>query len=319
MVTPPGSPLPPLPILQRDWYWRGWQIRYRYGRPHPAPANPNPPLVCLHGFGASSGHWRHNLGVWGQRGPVYALDLLGFGASAKPATGYSPLFWATLVRDFCREVVGEPGVWVGNSLGSVVAMTGAIAHGDWVRGVVWVNLPDNSVLWPKGWPPGNAAPKPRNPRRFSPFAAFAQGVQALVTGPWVITPILYAARSPRILYPALASAYGDTTAVDDTLRQMVRDPAHDRHAAQALRFITRGMGQIPRPYQARIALPQLQIPMLLLWGSGDRLVPPQLAPRCVALNPQIQLEMFPGGGHCLQDECPDRVNALVLDWLAQHF
>ena len=75
---------------QRDWIWRGWHTRYTYVR---AENGNNPmistPLILLHGFGASIGHWRHNLPALSQKHTVYALDLLGFGASKKAATDYT--------------------------------------------------------------------------------------------------------------------------------------------------------------------------------------------------------------------------------------
>lgn len=317
-------PPTPFPVrhLVRDWFWRGWQIRYHAAIPAqptaPTPADPMPnptaappPLICLHGFGASGRHWRHNLGVWGQSRPVYALDLLGFGASQKAAAPYSPGFWAELVTDFCRDLVGQPSVLVGNSLGSVVAMTVAHQQPQWVRGLVWINLPDSSVAVPS-LPPRLDRLSQKLQRWSQPIA---QGIQWAVTGPWLINPILALARSPQVLYPALASAYGDPTAVDEELRSIVRDPAYDRHAAQALRFMTRGMGHLPAASRAKQVIPQLQVPILLLWGQNDRLVPPFLGPACAALNPRIQFITVEGGGHCLQDECPDRVNGWVLDWL----
>ena len=298
----------------RDWYWRGWQVSYCTLSPDRPPESGSPlypPLICLHGFGASSYHWRQNLPVWGQYTTVYALDLLGFGASQKAAAPYSPVFWGEMVQDFWRTFVGEPVVLVGNSLGSVVAMTVAVQAPAMVRGLVWVNLPDNSVLLPDL--PVMVTKLMRGLQRWG--RPLGQAMQLALTGPWLINPLLALVRSPRILYPALASAYGETAVVDEGLRQMVSAPARDRHAAQALRFISRGMAQVPPPYRAKQVLPQLQVPLLLLWGQADRLVPPLLAARCGALNPRLQLIMVDGAGHCLQDECPDRVNTWVLDWL----
>ncbi|KAH9782299.1 AB hydrolase-1 domain-containing protein [Citrus sinensis] len=56
---------------------------------------------------------------------VYAIDLLGFGASDKPA-GYSYTMegWAQLILDFLDEVVKKPTVLIGNSVGSVIAASG---------------------------------------------------------------------------------------------------------------------------------------------------------------------------------------------------
>ncbi len=54
-------------------------------------------------------------------GAVYAPDLMGFGSTAKPADlTYDPHLWYEQIADFAAEVVGEPCVLVGNSIGSQV-------------------------------------------------------------------------------------------------------------------------------------------------------------------------------------------------------
>ncbi len=74
-----------------DWTWRGYRIQYTVmgtGRP----------LVLIHGFGASIGHWRKNMPVLAAEGyRVFALDLLGFGGSDKPALDYNLQLWEELL------------------------------------------------------------------------------------------------------------------------------------------------------------------------------------------------------------------------------
>jgi pimeloyl-ACP methyl ester carboxylesterase len=53
----------------------------------------------------------------------------------------------------------------------------------------------------------------------------------------------------------------------------------------------------------------------LLWGRQDRMVPPMFAPKFAAMNQRIKLVELDDAGHCPQDECAERVNAVIADWL----
>ena len=61
------------------------------------------------------------------------------------------------------------------------------------------------------------------------------------------------------------------------------------------------------------------MPILLIWGLDDRMVPPILAKVFAPLNPRLQLLEWEGVGHCPQDECPDRFNQALTDWLQTQF
>ena len=59
----------------------------------------------------------------------------------------------------------------------------------------------------------------------------------------------------------------------------------------------------------------LVIPLLVLWGSQDRLVPPQISQQLSAHKPDLELQLLPQLGHCPHDEHPRLFNARVLHWL----
>jgi pimeloyl-ACP methyl ester carboxylesterase len=65
-----------------------------------------PPVVLVHGFGASAYHWRYNIPVLAASHRVYAVDLLGFGWSDKPLIpGYADYsVWQDQLAAFIREV-----------------------------------------------------------------------------------------------------------------------------------------------------------------------------------------------------------------------
>lgn len=296
---------------QRTWYWRGWRVHYTYVRAT-QPQSGAPPLLLVHGFGAAVGHWRFNLEALSQHHSVYAIDLLGFGASQKASTLYSPLLWAEQIHEFWRSLIGVPVVLVGNSLGSVVCMMAAARFPEMVRAIAWINLPDASVLTP-AMPSSLTRLKPLLTLPLRPLISLAKW---LFTSPLVINPLLWYLRPPRRLHRFAKGAYQNTQVVDDQLVEILSAPAYERGASQALRAMTRYVGLVPDRYRARSVLPQLQIPLLLLWGKCDRFVPPSLAPRVAALNPRIRLVELEAVGHCPHDEVPDQVNPLLLDWLS---
>ncbi|MGF1494269.1 MAG: alpha/beta fold hydrolase, partial [Microcoleaceae cyanobacterium] len=95
-------PLSQFPIPQ-TWNWKGLPICYQ------TEGKTGPAVVLIHGFGASWGHWRKYIPTLASQCQVYALDLLGFGGSAKPlpseTIGYRFETWGQQIVDFCLEIV----------------------------------------------------------------------------------------------------------------------------------------------------------------------------------------------------------------------
>jgi len=97
------------------------QLNYAEGGTHGKPA-----MVLLHGL---TGRWQAYTAEFDEYGAdwhLYTPDLRGHGKSGKPVTGYSLPDYAGDVITFLRDVVGEPVVLVGHSLGALVTLT--VAH-----------------------------------------------------------------------------------------------------------------------------------------------------------------------------------------------
>lgn len=294
---------------QRDWVWRGWQTRYTYIRANETQNNTlgeesllptNVPVILLHGFGASIGHWRHNLGVIGQHHTVYALDMLGFGASRKAAAQYNVNLWVAQVYEFWKTFIQQPVVLVGNSIGSLVCIAAAAAHPEMVKGIVMMSLPDMSAR-------EEAIPALMRP--------VVSAVETLFARPILIKSIFYLVRRPTIVRKWAAIAYANSQSVTDELVEILVGPAQDRGSAQVFCALLKAMNDSKFGPKIKTVLPNLNIPMLLIWGRKDRMVSPNLSRGFLKLNPKLELIELDDAGHCPHDECPDRVNQILLDWL----
>lgn len=284
---------------QRDWVWRGWQTRYTYIRPT-YPSSEKLPLILLHGFGTSIGHWRQNLAVLGEHHMVYALDMLGFGASEKASVNYRVDLWVEQVYDFWRTFIKRPAVLIGNSIGSLVSLAAAAAHPDMVQGIVMLSLPDLSVR------------EEAIPRLLRPVV---KTIENFVASPLLVKSLFRVLRLPGVVRRWASIAYADRSAVTDELVDILVGPAQDRGSAQVFYAVLKAMTNAQFGPSVKAMLPTLKIPVLLIWGEQDRMVPSVFADRFTKYNSQVQLLKLENAGHCPHDECPEQVNQAVLEWI----
>src|SRR5256885_6695883 len=87
-----------------------------------------PAVVLVHGLGGFAESWRHTLRGLAGRTTVYALDLPGFGASAKPRPRYRLPYFAGALHGFMEALGIQGASLVGHSLGAAVAVTYAVTH-----------------------------------------------------------------------------------------------------------------------------------------------------------------------------------------------
>lgn len=279
------------------WMWRGFPIKYQ------TQGTKGEAIVLIHGFGASSGHWRQNIPVLAQHFRVYAIDLLGFGGSAKPAPGgevsYTFETWGRQIVDFCQEIVKSPAYLIGNSIGCIVALQAAADAPEMAKGVGLLNcslrlLHDRKRLtlpWHK---------------RFG-----APLVQQILKSKWLGYLFFRQLAKPDVVRKILLQAYQNPEAVNDELIEIIMTPAADAGAADVFLAFT-GYSQGPL---AEDLLEAIACPVIILWGTKDPWEPIELG-REFAKFPNVeQFIPLEGVGHCPQDEAPELVNAALLDWI----
>jgi pimeloyl-ACP methyl ester carboxylesterase len=120
-------------------------------------------------------------------------------------------------------------------------------------------------------------------------------------------------RMEDVLRPNVPLAFHAKQAADPALVQAYFDMIL-RAGAQQL--ITQNHAVMARP-DARLHLPQLPCPVLVMCGDADQLAPPECSREIAALVPHAELVMLPECGHMLTMEKPEAVNATLADWLAR--
>ena len=87
-----------------------------------------PAVILVHGLGGFAESWRHNVPSLAARATVYAVDLPGFGRSAKPRTHYPLTYLSAAVHGFMDALGIRQASLVGHSLGGAVSVTLGLTH-----------------------------------------------------------------------------------------------------------------------------------------------------------------------------------------------
>jgi pimeloyl-ACP methyl ester carboxylesterase len=280
----------------KDWMWRGWKIRYASILNSSSSVH----VLLLHGFGGSIGHWRQNIIELSKHHNVHAIDLLGFGASEKPVTSYTIELWAAQVYEFWTTFINEPIVLVGNSIGAVTCLEIAANYPEMARGVVMISLPHTTHA---------------SKERSGLFRLVGNGLKTLLLSPFILQPIFYLLRQPWVVRHWASLAYTCKEAISDELLEILVSPAREQGAAKAFCAIFQAMLSPQFSPNIPSILRNLKLPSLLMWGKKDRMIPFNLAKQLLEYSSTLQLLALENAGHCAHDECPERVNQELLNWI----
>ena len=268
-------------------------VRTRYLEAGPPDA---PPVVLLHGLGATNASLLPCLTDLALDHRVLAPDLPGFGQSDAPKASYSPAWFAAWLEDFQRRTGSRPAVLLGNSLGGRIALEAGLEHPCSVRGLVLLT-PSPAFRRLRQWVPAVRLLRPGLARLPIPLPhrAAVEGIRGMFSDP---------DRLPRSWYDA---------AGDECVR-VFRSPAHRVAFFSCARHIYLEDAYGRRGFWDR--LPALLPPALFVWGDRDRLVPSSFARHVAAALPGAGSIVLEDCGHVPQFECPQETMAMVRGFLS---
>ncbi len=299
MGGPSASPsrrLPnPLGGERREWIWRGQRIAYVERAPlHRAPVGPTAaePLVFIHSIHAAawSAEWRNTMpAMHGHH--CYALDLLGFGASDRPAVHYTAQLYLQLIHDFLVEVVGEPALLVGSSLGGTYAIALAADHPHLVRGVVAIGPAGVSRLIHQGG------------------AGFG-AIETLFRAP-ALGRVFFSALVSR---PSIRFFLKDIYAfgLDKTAEELYWLSANQPNA----RYAPAAFVGMQLNWDIRERLAHVDCPLLIAWGTEASQTPYKEAKQVLARAPHAEFAAFPSGD-LPHEEAAEQFVAVLKEFAAR--
>lgn len=256
-----------------------------------------PALVLLHGFLASTFTWREIMPQLAADATVVAFDRPAFGLTERPLRGdwsgpnpYSPEAQTDLLMDLLDALGIDKAVLVGNSAGGTVATLAALRYPDRVEALVLLD----PAIYSGGGAPGWIKPLLQTP-------------QARRLGPYLVRNFL--ANNTSLTTVAWHDPARVTSEIVEGYSRYLRLPDWDK----ALWEFTLASSELNLAGR----LQELQLPVLVITGDDDRVVPTDQSIRLADELPNATLAVMPQCGHVPQEECPQPTLEAIRQFLAE--
>lgn len=262
-----------------------------------------PLVLLLHGYPEFWWAWRAQIPALADAGyRVAAMDVRGAGGSDKPPSGYGVPARAADVAGVVRSLGRERAVVVGHGTGGTLAWAMAALHPGTTTAVAALASPHPARMRLRG----RAAFTTAALRALAYLQVPTLPERALAQGDLVERTLALGAAAP--LPQDAVELY----------TSVMRIPFAAHSAAEALRWAVRSTPRMDgRRFGTALRRP-LDVPALQLQGGRDGIVRPERADLdAVALAPDLRYELIPDAGHFLPEEAPERVNQVLLEWLAR--
>ncbi len=255
-----------------------------------------PAIVLLHGFASSTFAWREAMEPLSSYGTVIAFDRTGFGLTERPLrddwegeSPYSADAHAELTIDVIEALGFDQAVLIGNSAGGSIAIDVARNYPDRISALVLV---DAAVYYEPG-PPSWAMWILQTPqfKRLAPLfvRSLADHGEVLLDFAW---------HDPSLVTPEIWEGYIKPTRI------------HNWDTAFCQLMLT------SNPPHLEDTVSELTMPVLVVTGDDDRVVPTQHSIRLASEIPGAELAIIEDCGHLPQEECPEAFLHAVTAFLS---
>ena len=289
-----ARPLPPPVNLDHSWGQRqvfdyqGIKINY-------CQAGQGPPVILLHGFGACTYTWRHLAPELAGDHRVFALDLKGYGLSDKPEDGrYAVSDQAEMVAAFIRAQDLHNLAIIGHSMGGGVAL------------MAYFKVQEDTPARIKRLVLIDSAGYPQKMPWFILLARIP-----------VVNRLVTRLLSPRFAtYIVLKKCYYNDDKITEEQVDTYAYYGSLPGAREAVRQTARQI--VPAEIEALTAKHKtIKVPVLIIWGAEDKVVPVKLAKKFKEDIPDSELVILPRCGHIPPEEEALKTNQLIAAFLGK--
>jgi pimeloyl-ACP methyl ester carboxylesterase len=249
-------------------------------------------VILLHGLNCHVEFWEKNIAALAQEHSVFAVDIVGFGRTDKPAIAYTFQQMADFVLDFMNAMNIDKASLVGHSMGGGITMMVAARAPDRVEKIVLV---DSSGLG----------------KRMSLMVR-------LLTLP-VIGEVLTKPSRQGVVRQMQMCLYDHSQASDDFIDRAAaigKLPDIQRSVLSVLRGGCNIFGMKKKVVtDFSECIKRISAPILVIWGRQDRINPFSDGEAAVERMGDVRLHIIDQAHHFPQIDKPREFNATVLDFL----
>jgi 4,5:9,10-diseco-3-hydroxy-5,9,17-trioxoandrosta-1(10),2-diene-4-oate hydrolase len=252
-------------------------------------------VVLIHGLGASADIWKSNVEALAKNHRVFVPDLPGFGLSEKPDVTYNAEYLTSFIHGFLSVLHLEKVSLVGMSLGGGLSLWYTLQHPEQVERLILV---DSAGLG----------------KEFSWFLRLLSvpGLGELL--------LLYPNRFGTRIF--LKHCIYNNPCLTDELADLYTNymsmPGAGRAFLRTIRSAAGVMGtDMKRADQLMSNLEKIQIPVLIVWGREDRILPYRQGEFAKKHMPNAALHIFEHCGHIANMEKAVEFNKLAVDFLSR--
>lgn len=266
-----------------------------------------PAIVLLHGFPESHRTWRHQIPELAKTHFVIAPDQRGFARSSKPegAENYTPDKTVGDLIALADHFGKDRFVLIGHDWGGAIAWMAALQHPNRIERLIIVNAPHPFVFQKSLFDDMEQRAASQYIRLFRNPGLEVQ-LEAMGLGTFFDTTFARHA-DPALLAPE-RDAYLDEWGQPGAMTAML-----NWYRASAI--VVPGMDETPeRPAFLDGPFPPLQMPVLVIWGMGDKALLPVQLEGLDQLVPDLEIVQV-DAGHFVPWENPGAVNAAIRNWI----